>query len=228
MTKSIFYIVVGLLFFQNVNAQKEKETALQFQLKFEESPLEFRKTYISKNQDTLQISTFKCYISGLQLHYADQTVFTEPNSFHLLDGDAIETLSIPIVVDKSKEITKVVFNIGIDSTTSVSGALAGDLDPTKGMYWAWQSGYINMKLEGKSSSCKTRKNEFQFHIGGYKQPYYALRKIELFLINQKLLIAIDVAELFSEIQLSETNTIMIPGKKAMEIADKSLKMFKTE
>jgi hypothetical protein len=57
--------------------------------------------------------------------------------------------------------------------------MAGDLDPIKGMYWAWQSGYINMKIEGKSSSCRTRKNEFQFHIGGYLSPYYAMRKVAL-------------------------------------------------
>ena len=34
--------------------------------------------------------------------------------------------------------------------------------------------------------------------------------------------------LFSKIFLSETNSIMIPGKKAMEIADFSTDMFKIE
>ena len=106
--------------------------------------------------------------------------------------------------------------------------MAGDLDPTKGMYWAWQSGYINMKMEGKSSSCKTRKNEFQFHIGGYMKPNYAMRKVELVSKNQNLNITIDVAEFFSELKLSETNSIMIPGKKAMKLADYSIKMFKIE
>ena len=60
---------------------------------------------------------------------------------------------------------RIYFQIGIDSLTNVSGDLDGDLDPALGMYWAWNSGYINMKLEGKSSSCKSVKKEFQFHIG---------------------------------------------------------------
>jgi hypothetical protein len=30
------------------------------------------------------------------------------------------------------------FQLGIDSLTNVSGAMGGDLDPTKGMYWTWQ------------------------------------------------------------------------------------------
>jgi hypothetical protein len=103
--------------------------------------------------------------------------------------------------------------------------MSGDLDPTKGMYWAWQSGFINMKIEGKSSSCKMRKNAFQFHIGGYLKPNYAIRTIELKPINSNLEINVDIAQFFKNIQLSEINSIMIPGTKAMEIADETVKMF---
>ncbi len=112
---------------------------------------------------------------------------------------------------------------------SVSGALKGDLDPTKGMYWAWQSGYINMKIEGKSSSCTTRKNKFQFHIGGYLKPEYAMRKVNLLLDNQKdknkIELVMDLGKLFSEIKLKENNTIMIPGKVAMKLADLTTEIF---
>ena len=71
------------------------------------------------------------------------------------------------------------FDIGIDSITNVSGAMGGDLDPTKGMYWTWQSGYINFKLEGTSPDCPARKNEFQFHLGGYAYPNASVQKIAL-------------------------------------------------
>ena len=130
----------------------------------------------------------------------------------------------------SKTISKVSFSVGIDSLTSVSGALEGDLDPTKGMYWAWQSGYINMKLEGRSSSCKTRKNEFQFHIGGYMKPNYAMRKVilEPKKSNFTVEINVDVAELFSKLELSKINSVMVPGTQAMQIADYSVTMFKTK
>ena len=104
--------------------------------------------------------------------------------------------------------------------------MAGDLDPIKGMYWAWQSGYINMKIEGKSPSCKTRKNEFQFHLGGYLQPNYAMRKVEInYNSNNNVNIGIDLKEFFSNIKLSQMNSVMIPGKPAMELADVSVKMF---
>ncbi|MDN3675869.1 hypothetical protein QWY90_00740 [Flavobacterium paronense] len=80
----------------------------------------------------------------------------------------------------------------------------GDLDPTKGMYWAWQSGYINIKIEGKSTSCKTRNNEFQFHIGGYREPNYMMRKVEFNCnSNDNITIAIDLKDFFSNINLAQ-------------------------
>jgi len=98
------------------------------------------------------------------------------------------------------------------------------------MYWAWQSGYINMKIEGKSHSCKTRKNQFQFHIGGYLSPNYAKRTIELNYnkSTSNIDLDVDLAVLFSKMQMKESNTVMIPGKEAMTIADYSTLMFQFE
>jgi len=222
--RSICYIVC-FLFFQSVFAQKEKDS-LFFNLKFEEQNLQLNTNYISKKQDTLQLTAFKFYISGLQIEYNDNTIFKEKTSYHLLDIENPNSLKIAIGKKTEKVISRIKFQIGIDSTASVSGALSDDLDPANGMYWAWQSGYINMKIEGKSASCLTRKNQFHFHIGGYKNPNYALR--DVILDANKNSITVDVAELFSNVKLKETNSIMIPGKTAMELADYSIKMFKTE
>ena len=114
----------------------------------------------------------------------------------------------------------------IDSVTNVSGALGGDLDPTKGMYWTWQSGYINFKLEGKSNLCPTRKNEFHFHLGGYLHPYNALKTVKL-KVQQSTDIAVvfDVKKLFSAIDLKSTNQIMTPMKEAVLISEKVAQAF---
>ena len=213
---------------KGISPNKTDSLRLNFNVKFNHQPLVFHKQYISSNKDTIAFETFKCYISSVQIYYSDNSIFTEKDSYHLLDIENPNSLYFPIAKATNKIISKVVFNIGIDSLTSNAGALAGDLDPTNGMYWAWQSGYINMKIEGKSSSCKTRKNEFQFHVGGYTPPNYAMKRVELEPKNSSPEVTIDVAEFFSQIKLSETNSIMIPGKKAMELADYSVKMFKTE
>lgn len=236
MFKKGIHIVFLFLFCIQSNSQSKSDSlAVTFHLKFDTLPLELNKKYISINQDTLSIDTFKCYISNIQMEYADKSVFIQNNSYHLLDFENLKSFQIPITKKRTTLISKIIFNIGIDSLINTSGAMAGDLDPVNGMYWAWQSGYINMKIEGKSSNCKTRKNEFKFHIGGYLEPYLAMRRIEIPISNRtegkfqipnnQIDIVIDLGKFFSEVSLKETNSIMSPGTKAMEIADVSVKLF---
>ncbi len=221
-------VILALFSFSVLYAQNEKDSLqLQFGFRFGKKPLELNKDYISKNNDTLQISSFRFYVSDVQLQYEGQAWTKYKNSYHLIDIEKPTTWRFAVGRKENLKVTKIRFRIGVDSTANVSGAQSGDLDPAKGMYWAWQSGYINMKIEGKSASCHTRKNQFHFHIGGYLQPYYALRECTL-KANDRLEIWVDLDELFSKVKLAETNSIMIPGKKAMELADISVRMFQSE
>ncbi len=226
MNSKICITALCILLFSTGYTQEKKDSLLaRLHLNFRNESLELNKKYISDSKDTLQIDVFRFYISNIKLHYLDESSYYEDNSYHLIDIENPNSLQIPILKKSEKVITKVTFSIGVDSLASVSGAMSGDLDPTKGMYWAWQSGFINMKIEGISSSCKTRKNRFQFHVGGYLKPNYAIRTIELKPINSNLEINVDVSEMFKDINLKENNSIMIPGTKAMEVADKAAKMF---
>lgn len=202
-------------------------------LKFNQEDFKLNSNYVSAQKDTLYFEIVKFYLTGFQIEFKDQSIYTENNSYHLIDVENPETMQFSIANHINKEITSIKFNIGVDSLASVSGAMSGDLDATKGMYWAWQSGFINFKIEGKSPSCKTRKNKFQFHVGGYLQPYYSMKSIEIPIIksqipNNKINLVLDLGKLFSEIALKETNTIMIPGKEAMKIADLTPKLFSIE
>lgn len=211
------------------SAQFEKDSlVMQLNLRFKNQPFELNKSFISP-RDTLQISVLKFYLSGLELHYTDGTILKEKNSFHLIDAADLESLKLKFPQSK-QSISKIRFNIGIDSTQSTSGALSGDLDPTKGMYWAWQSGYINMKIEGKSNRCATRKKQFHFHLGGYLQPYYALRTLEIPVKNKEntLQLVMDLAPFFETVDLKEINTIMSPNKTAMDLANKTAQLFRIE
>lgn len=227
--KAAWIIIFLLLFCLSLVAQgKNDSLSVNFHPEFNKKPLQLNRKYVSESKDTLTVENFKCYISNIKIYYSDDSVFTQNNSFHLLNSSNLNSFKIPIANKNDKLISKITFNVGIDSITNNSGALSGDLDPVKGMYWAWQSGYINMKIEGKSLSCNTRKNEFQFHLGGYLHPNYAVRKVELAINKKDIHIAIDLYEFFSNIDLSKTNSVMIPGKTAMELADYSVKMFRAQ
>jgi hypothetical protein len=230
MKKSYYLIYFLLATSFTLFGQNESDSlSLKINTKWSGKNLNFNSFYISKQKDTIKITQLKFYISDFQVKYDDNTILSDKNS-HLIDFEKPNTSFLNIAKNYKKNIKSISFCIGIDSLASVSGALSGDLDPSNGMYWAWQSGYINMKIEGTSSSCKTRKNSFNFHIGGYLKPYNAIKKIEIPInkIQNQINLTLDLEEFFNEINLKEINSVMIPGNKAMELANLSAKMFYIE
>ena len=204
-------------------------TFMKIQLNFNKKTIVLGEKYVSKNEDTLTLETIKFYLSNFEINYKDNTRYKESKSYHLIDIENSESMLISLKNNSRKAIKSINFNIGVDSLANVSGANGDDLDLQNGMYWAWQSGYINMKIEGKSNSCKTRKNQFQFHVGGYLKPNYAFRNVNFNFNdnydNNEFIIQVDLAKLFDEIHLQKTNSIMIPGNEAIKIADLSVNMF---
>lgn len=183
--------------------------------------------YVTIQNDTVTISTFKFYISNVEVVFENGTSYKEPQSYHLIDLENENSLQFQLKNAPYLRIKQLAFNVGIDSTTNVSSNLEGDLDPALGMYWAWNSGYINMKLEGKSSSCKSVKKDFQFHIGGYLPKQNALQEVILDFSdnNSDIQLKVDVSKWLDEVTLKETNSIMIPGEKAIVMANYYKNMF---
>ena len=216
MKYSIFFFIF-LLKSSFLNAQKTHTFTLSFLPTWKKERLVLDKNYVTEN-DTISISKLKFYVSNIEFFNENKSVFSEKNSFHLIDVEEEKTLNINLQLPDSLCFTHLKLNIGIDSITQVSGAMGGDLDPTNGMYWTWQSGYINFKLEGKSTRCKARKNEFQFHIGGYASPFNSLQT-RLFLAkeNENLELEFDIFEFLKNIDLEKIHHIMSPSLEAVKM-----------
>jgi hypothetical protein len=227
ISHGLAYCLLFILSIEVIAAQSNKILNINFQPYYGDALLKLNDSaYKTENETAIQIETFKCYISGIELLNKEQVVFSEKNSFHLLDVSELKSLSIPITTPSTIQYDKIKFNIGIDSLTNVSGAYGGDLDPTKGMYWTWQNGYINFKLEGKSMICTTKNNEFQFHIGGYQFPDRTIQPIILNILKEgSLAIRIDLKKIIDSIDLTKQNQVMSPGKDAVILSEKVLKIF---
>lgn len=215
-----FFLGIQLVFSQKNN----DDIPIGVHLHWKTDPIEQHHQYFSKT-DTLQIDVLKFYISNVTILYTDGTYNKEKNSYHLIDIDNMNSRFFKLKKQRTKKIKALTFDIGIDSTTNVSGLHSNDLDVVHGMYWAWQSGYVNMKIEGTSKSCKTRKNEFKFHVGGYLSPYNALRTIRLYPKTEVFEIIFDFAILFESGNLSVLNHVMTPGVQSMQLADILPKMI---
>ncbi len=214
--KFFFFVLFFFPFCSYV--QEYNEIQISFEGKVGTKKLELNENFIL-NQDTFQISVLKFYISNITLLHKDETVWQNNKQFYLVDFENKKNIDLKFPMNVT-DYDVIKFDLGIDSTTNAAGVLGGDLDPTKGMYWTWQSGYINFKIEGTSTQSPTRNNEFIFHIGGYKSPNNPLQTIELKLEEQKntILIQFDLESFFSQIYLKELNQIMSPSKDAVELA----------
>lgn len=173
----------------------------------------------------ITIETFRCYISAIELISNGQPVWTEPNSFHLLDASQPATLELALRAPENLSFDSVRFILGIDSLTNTAGVMGGDLDPTKGMYWAWNSGYINFKVEGTSALCPTRNNRFQYHLGGYLAPHQSAQQVTLDMPSRSPVFAIDLGMLLDGLDLTSQHTIMSPGVTAVALSNKAADIF---
>jgi len=183
-------------------------------------------SFFTNDSNNLQIDVLKFYSSQFQFLKNGTIVLEEHNSFHLLDASFPKSLHITIENQQYIDFDQLNFNFGIDSIANVSGAIGGDLDPTKGMYWTWQSGYINFKLEGKSKLCTTRNNEFQFHLGGYQSPFATLQKLEFPIHNtQQIYINIDVKKIIEHCSIGTQSHVMSPNEEATLLSKKVSQAF---
>lgn len=205
---------------------QESDLKIRFNPSFNNETIILNKPYLFNN-DSISFEILKFYISNIQLFQNEQLVYTEIKKHHLIDLENPKSLEIIISKAPSTPFNSIVFKLGIDSITNVSGAFGEDLDPTNGMYWTWQSGYINFKLEGITALCPTRNNFFQFHIGGYQYPFNTIQSIKIETNNAtEITIDILVDKLLSKIDLRETFEIMSPNKKAVELACLISSVFK--
>jgi hypothetical protein len=222
MKNLIYSLLLFILTWNELNAQ-----SICFNPMFGKSKLNLNEQYYLVNSsDSIHIETLKFYISNIEFYNNDQLVYKEKNSFHLIDAADSTSFNLPINFLSKSWYNKIKFNLGIDSITNYGGVMGGDLDPTKGMYWTWQNGYINFKIEGKCNLNIGKNKEFVFHLGGYQNTFSTLQNIQLpLLYNSNININIDVYKWLKEIDLNNQNHIMSPSKEAVLLANKLSTIF---
>ena len=190
-----------------------------------------QKWFINDKGDSVLVSRFIYYLSNVVLTKSDGSKYTAPNSYHLLNFTNGSTPSFTLSDVPSGEYTSVDFLIGVDSLRNCSGSQTGDLDPVKGMFWTWNSGYIFLKLEGKAPQSPVN-DAFTYHIGGYKGVNKSQRTVKINFGTEvlkpsanataQLQLKTDVAEFFknpTQIDITTSYYVMNEGAAAAAIAN---------
>ncbi len=195
-------------------------------------------TYTNFAGNTFKITLFKYYISNIKITISDNTVWAEPNSYHLVDHSEASTTIIKMQGVPYAEYKAIEFMIGVDSVSNVSGAQNGDLDPVKGMFWSWNSGYIMAKMEGTSAQSSATDHKLTIHVGGFSGPNSVLKVISLSFNGgvakvtssgtPAIRLKSNIMQWFQApnvIDFNILNTVHMPGTDAKKVSDNYADMF---
>lgn len=226
----IKYLLLLLLLCQSVFSfsQESKNFQLHFSISYGDSNLVLHHAYLD-DSSTTTLSKLQWYLSNFSFTLNDSVVWTETNSFHLLDITRPSSLTLNFSIPNPIQYDAITCILGIDSTTQMSGVYGGDLDPTTGMYWTWNSGYIHVKLEGVKNTCPTRKNQFQFHVGGFQGEYNSIQQMKWFLNEgNQATVTLSLDTFMEAFDCKTKNRIMSPGKEAVNMASLFAKSFQVQ
>jgi len=186
--------------------------------------------YKNEMGQTFTVSKFKYYISNLHFKTADGKDLSINESF-LINEDEEDSKKVILKNLPAWDYSSLEFIIGVDSLHNCSGAQSGALDPINAMYWSWNTGYIFLKLEGRSPSSKSPGSFFEYHIGGYKQPSNCIRKVSLDIGNKinarNLDLKVNILEILktpTSIDFEKLSSVT-DHKNATTIADNYSNMF---
>ena len=209
-------ILLFLLVLSN-SAFSQEQAELNFTFLFQGDSLKENKWYLTQKGDSVKFETIRFFVSTPPKNKV------HANSAHLVDWSLPETHQWTVPLNEKGEL---VMTYGLEPLYHTASVMEGDLDPSLGMYWAWQSGYIQLKIEGESPSANTRNNKFQYHLGGYLDPFSVAKTINFGQIYESnVQIEIDLWDAFRLVKVKKDNEIMIPGKKAVQMMKKMMNGF---
>ncbi len=193
-------VLVYLFFFIKTLAAQEPPR-LSFELGSQEQRITLGIPFFSaKLQDSVRIEVCKFYLWPFN---------------KLIDFEDSTSLFIPIQSIKKQHK----LGLGIDSLTNATAQMIGDLDPTKGMYWTWQNGFIHIKIEGGIGCSHTSKRPFIYHIGGYQSPNNTFRLLSIDGLYEAQTLRIDADTFLAVMVQMPVFELMSPSSRAVIAAE---------
>ncbi|KYP15543.1 MAG: hypothetical protein A1D16_21515 [Flavihumibacter sp. CACIAM 22H1] len=152
---------------------------IRFHPQLDGFPLEYGTTYQLPTGEAFEPRVFKFYAGKISLQQRNGSLTsTTKDPYYLLGAASEDELTIRTTIPPGT-YSNLEFLLGVDSARNVSGVQSGALDPLKGMFWTWNSGYIFAKLEGISPSSSVQGNKVEYHVGGFRVPFNAAQAIRL-------------------------------------------------
>jgi hypothetical protein len=241
----VFGLIIAAAFLITSSCKKKVESIQNVKIEFEH---EFDNMSFRADTSTLynfsdgiqgSFSSLRYYFSNIRLKSETGEWWSDENSYYIIDATELKpTISLSVPAGKYIEMA---YTIGVDSVKNFSGAQAGALSPSNGMFWSWQTGYIFMIVEGQCPQIDRNNKFFIHHLGGFTDPNNAIRSSSNTLPvalnvsdspNQAIVMGVNVRNLYdredNRIRLNEVTGIHHPGPNAMKVANNFTSMFRVK
>ncbi|MCH2224254.1 MAG: hypothetical protein MK066_05740 [Crocinitomicaceae bacterium] len=184
-----------------------------------QTTLKFSTSCNTSNDTSYVIDKLRFYVSNIAFETKTGETIKDTIIAYLIDKEDSNSFTIDFPTISRSSIRAVHLTLGTDSLTNISGVLDGDLDPINGMYWSWNTGYINFKIEGKRN-IHSKTTSFEYHIGGYLTPFPTSRQLAFSTLDSSdsININIDLNYLFSHFNMDKNPSVLIPGKLSSDLS----------
>ena len=127
---------------------------------------------ISSSDTNYRNAAGNLYTINLLKYYVTNMVLVDENNkewlaknYHLINIDEPAQNTFLLSGIPNAKYTKMKFILGVDSSRNTSGVQDGFLDPSYGMIWDWNTGYIFFKHEGNYKNSLNEIKPLRSHLG---------------------------------------------------------------
>ncbi|MEP2026629.1 MAG: MbnP family protein [Reichenbachiella sp.] len=165
-----FVVLCGIIACSTDDVIETKSLTFNFTIKADLEDMVFEsKKYLTPFNQQITFERFSIYLSNVALRDLETNeVYKEVDSYHLISFDS-ENGTASFTIDQipaSYQISEIKMAIGVDAEANTSIDHVGDLDPTNGMAWDWNTGYKFFLMEGRYFAEEDPVGEeIKMHIG---------------------------------------------------------------
>jgi hypothetical protein len=241
-------LITGISSFQHIPlSQKIKvqptgapNLILRFKATVHGQPLRLHQNYTNPFGETFRPDIFRFYAGKIRPALKNDPAKKEysEETYHLIDFADAASTTVRLRVSEGV-YDEIRFLLGVDSIDQTGGAQGGALDPARGMFWTWNTGYLSLKIEGTSPDSREPFHAFSYHIGGYRFPNRAISDIRIgtdngqkFRVGKKnitdLTIFIELDDFFDgaiPLHIRNTPACTTPGDTAVRILQNFAEAF---
>jgi hypothetical protein len=182
--------------------------------------------YTNALGETFSIDKCLFYLSNFALQTSSGKWYPIKESYFLVNISDSSSLQISLP-GNIRDVVSIQFLLGVDSAKNVSGIQSGVLDPARGMFWTWNTGYVMAKMEGSSPVSPMPGKKFTYHVGGFAGEQNVAKLIQLAIEKKsteqhRILLQADLLSWFngtSPLSIAAHPICHVPGILANQIAN---------